>query len=62
MAVADSEIAPFLALARRLLPQEQEREWMFDWMAHALQSPQEKPNFGVLLAGSERSRDRPGGS
>jgi hypothetical protein len=45
--------APWLDHLRRLWPIEEEREAFLDYAAHALQRPDEKPNYGVLLSGEQ---------
>lgn len=43
----------WIDLCTRLIPEEIEREWMWHFMAHMVQRPGEKPNFGIALMGEQ---------
>lgn len=48
-----SEAGPFEAHVRRLMPRTGDADQFFDYMAHRVQKPWEKPRFALMLAGDQ---------
>ena len=48
----DADIEPWLQHLAYLIPVEQERGVLLDWLAWVVQHPSEKPNWGVLIGGA----------
>jgi hypothetical protein len=51
--VTDAGIEPYLAHARRLLPNDDERETILSWIAWVLQNPTEKMRWAPVLKGPQ---------
>jgi hypothetical protein len=51
--VAGGEVETFLRFMARLIPDERERNWLFDWMAHKLRHPHVPGTAVVFVADTE---------
>jgi len=49
----EGDVFPFLEHAEYVIPNDDARNVVFDWMAWILKKPAEKPNWGVLLGGPQ---------
>ena len=51
--LTDKDVAPFLAHAQRLLPEQVERDVVLDWMAWVIQNPTQKIRWSPVLKGPQ---------
>lgn len=48
---ADDDAAPFRELLGRLFPDKDEQKWVVQYLAHIIQKPMERPQYGLLITG-----------
>lgn len=46
-------VSPWLQFVERIIPSEEDREWVHDWLAFMFQNPGTKPTTSIVLRGEE---------